>query len=250
LLLLKLLAHHLFWRADVIFINSIYCRNQLLRYLPQYHKKLFVNYVGLEPIPLPSSTTPSWAKDLIAGKAFILFAGSISDNKNQRRLIHAWGELQQDYSDLPTLVLIGPYDHVYKHSILDSSIRTMPRPDEIIITGHVSEDELVWAYYNAHSYIQPSIAEGCSSFSVFQAMSCGLPVACANTTSHPEGVGDAALLFDPFDVRSIMGATLRIWRDTELRNELIAKGYRHVSGRTWRKNAEETCRHILRLLKC
>ena len=197
LILLKLLARHLFYRADVIFMNSHYCRSQLLHYLPQYEDKIFVNYAGLEPLPPPSSTMPSWAKSLPEGKDFILMAGAVSENKNQRRLIEAWGELQHQFPNLPSLVLIGPYNQAYRTAVLDPIVRNLPRPGEIILTGHVSEAALIWAYYHANCYIQPSIAEGCSSFSVYQAMSCGVPVACANTTSHPEGVGNAAYFFDP-----------------------------------------------------
>ncbi|WP_437580629.1 hypothetical protein [Sorangium sp. So ce887] len=41
-------------------------------------------------------------------------------------------------------------------------------------------------------------------------MACGCPVACSNLTSVPEVAGDAALLRDPRDVRSLAAAMRQV----------------------------------------
>ena len=60
-------------------------------------------------------------------------------------------------------------------------------------------------------------------------MKCGTPVIAGNRTSIPEVAGEAALLFDPFEVNSLVAALKRILNDSDLRAELSAKGLQRAS---------------------
>jgi alpha-1,3-rhamnosyl/mannosyltransferase len=138
---------------------------------------------------------------------------------------------------------------VYLEDVITPAVIASPRPDDIVIPGHVSEGVLAWAFAQAGLVVQPSFAEGFSSFSVFQAMQRGVPVACANTTSHPEAVGAAALLFDPSSVQDMAAAIVRVLDDAPLRAQLIAAGLRRVSELTWSANAQRVCGEIAKILE-
>ena len=64
------------------------------------------------------------------------------------------------------------------------------------MTGWLSDEDLEGLYRLAAGFVYPSLHEG-FGMPVLEAMRRGTPVACADATSLPEVVGDAALLFDP-----------------------------------------------------
>jgi hypothetical protein len=59
---------------------------------------------------------------------------------------------------------------------------------------------------------------------VVEAMSCGVPVVCANSTALPSTVGDAGLLFEPGDVDALAHALDRLLGDEETRREFARAG--------------------------
>ena len=61
----------------------------------------------------------------------------------------------------------------------------------------------------------------------------------SNTTSLPEVVGDAGLLFDPYDIDDISSALERIISDSALRNELRLKGLNRAKQFTWDRTASQ-----------
>jgi alpha-1,3-rhamnosyl/mannosyltransferase len=81
--------------------------------------------------------------------------------------------------------------------------------------------------------IFPSLFEG-FGMPILEAMACGCPVACSNTTSCPEVAGDAALLFDPLDSEAIAEAIHALVTDADLRNSLRKRGLARVQEFQWK----------------
>ncbi len=73
---------------------------------------------------------------------------------------------------------------------------------------------------------------------VIEAMQCGVPVACSDSTSLPEVAGDAALFFDPSSVESIAQALETVVCDEAERARLREAGLERASAFTWERNAE------------
>ena len=65
------------------------------------------------------------------------------------------------------------------------------------------DDNLLRNFYKGASlFVYPSLYEG-FGLPLLEAMSCGCPVICSNTSSIPEVVGNAAIYFDPRSLSSI-----------------------------------------------
>lgn len=105
--------------------------------------------------------------------------------------------------------------------------------------GEVPEEDLPALYRLATAFVFPSLWEG-FGLPILEAMACGTPVACANSSSLPEVAGDAALLFDPTSPGEIAGALLRLLGEPELRAELLQRGLARAKGFSWEKTALET----------
>jgi glycosyltransferase involved in cell wall biosynthesis len=63
-------------------------------------------------------------------------------------------------------------------------------------------------------------------------MMLGVPVLCSNLFSMPEQLGDAGLLFDPFNIDDMAEKIFKIWTNENLRTQLIQKGYARVRNLT------------------
>jgi glycosyltransferase involved in cell wall biosynthesis len=214
---------------------------------PASASKWVVAPCGCPPVGSPPHEAPPWARKLDA-RGFILYAGAFSENKNQRRLIEAWDQLRRRNEAFPSLVLIGPCPADYLHDVIEPARARTFRPDEIIIPGYVPRDEVAWAFHAAHSYVQPSFAEG-FGMPVVEAMSCGVPVACSDSTSLPEVAGNAAILFDPSRTDSIANALQSLVFDEHQRARLKVAGFERSKIFTWERHAAIVVTRIREELK-
>ncbi len=149
---------------------------------------------------------------------YFIFCSTWWRNKNHSALIKAFNKFAQTKSEIK-LILVGKH-----HGFFQSRPIKEFCSDRLIITGFVPDEELGILLKNALAFIHPSVYEG-FGMPIIEAMTNGIPVACSNIASLPEIAGSAALLFDPFDVDSITQAMHRMVEDSELRKDLIQKGY-------------------------
>jgi len=171
--------------------------------------------------------------------AYILFVGGFEFRKNPERLLLAFKQLKQKGLK-ESLVLVGSTTANSKLYLdLPGLIKKYELEDEVKVLGKSSSDrELVALYKGARLFVFPSIIE---SFGVppLEAMACGCPVAAARAGAIPEVVGDAALLFDPYDIGAIANKISIGLKDQALRQELIAKGNKRVRKFSWQKSARK-----------
>jgi glycosyltransferase involved in cell wall biosynthesis len=73
-----------------------------------------------------------------------------------------------------------------------------------------------------------------------EAMACGVPVICANTSSLPEVVGDAGVLIDPRDEGALASAMRRMAEDPAARADLSGKAALRAREFTWGRCADQT----------
>jgi len=85
----------------------------------------------------------------------------------------------------------------------------------------------------------PSRYEG-FGLPVLEAMACGTPVVCSNSSSLPEVAGEAALLVPPDDVHGWTEAITRVWNNDTLRMEMRERGLRQAARFTWEQAARQT----------
>jgi glycosyltransferase involved in cell wall biosynthesis len=236
------LSTHAVWRAERLFVNSHYCAEVLRKKFPRQASKFCVTNPGiLPPMDEGRETEPAIMSNL--RKPYCLFVGEFSENKNQRRLIEAWAQWQRADPQAPVLALVGRCDANYLNSTILPARQHAPRPEEIILTDFLSDEEVAWCYRHASLYVQPSFAEG-FGLPVIEAMSYGLPVATSNTTSLPEVGGEAAVYFDPGSVESILKVIRGLWGDGEERKLLMKRGETRPKNYTWEKNAQAVALQI------
>jgi glycosyltransferase involved in cell wall biosynthesis len=175
---------------------------------------------------------------------YLLHVGTIEPRKNLTRLIEAL-QLLRDRGMHAPLVIVGGKGWLY-----DTFFRRLDQlsvRDAVQLTGYVPAVDLPLLYGAAVSVVMPSVYEG-FGLPVLEAMGCGVPVACARTSSLPEVGGDAAVYFDPLDVPAMAQAIDDIWSKADLRAELRVRGLRQASRFSWERAAEETWAVYQRIL--
>jgi len=163
-------------------------------------------------------------------------------HKNLHGLIRAIALLDESPLQLVLPGSANDYEHELRALALALGVEHRVR-----FPGWVSDADLEDLYRTAACFVLPSFQEG-FGLPVLEAMARGVPVACSNTSSLPEVVGDAALLFDPREESQIAAQIGRLLSDGELAGTLVERGYRRCELFTWKRTAELTLESYRRAL--
>lgn len=169
---------------------------------------------------------------------YFLFLGAISPRKNADQLLRSFERYALQAQEQTHLVVAGP-PLGWKDGVVYQLWDQLNVKHTIHFIGYVSEADLPAIYGGAHAFIYPSRYEG-FGLPILEAMACGTPVICSNTSSTPEVAGDAALLVNPDSTAEIVAAMQRISTDHDLRRGLIEKGFRRAEQFSWEKTARQT----------
>jgi glycosyltransferase involved in cell wall biosynthesis len=167
-------------------------------------------------------------------KEYFFFVGSMHPRKNIKSLIDAFNlfklQTQSDYK----LLLGGSI--LWQASDFKDAYEQSNYKEDIIFLGRLSDEDLKQVLGAAYCLSFAPIFEG-FGLPIVEAFEAGVPVICSNVTSMPEVAGDAALLFNPFDVQEIANSMQKIYEDKNLRNELIKKGLQQKLKFSWDNTA-------------
>ena len=166
-------------------------------------------------------------------EAFALFPATAWRHKNHLRLVDALAILKRKGVRID-VVCTGAVSEF--QGVIVERMRSLGVADQIRFLGFVPEQELASLYHLARLLIFPSLFEG-FGLPLVEAFEAGLPVACSNSSALPEVAGNCALLFNPSDPEEMSEAMLRLWKDDDLRSDLVRRGRSRVAGQTWERVA-------------
>lgn len=115
---------------------------------------------------------------------------------------------------------------------------------KIIRTGYIADEDLAPLYAGAFASVYPSLYEG-FGLPILEAMQCGCPVICSNTTSMPEVIGDAGIQIDPRSQDDLVDAYHRMYFDKDFRRSCIRKGLERATLFSWDKCAQQITKELL-----
>jgi alpha-1,3-rhamnosyl/mannosyltransferase len=185
---------------------------------------------------------------------FALFVASNKPHKNLVRLVEAWQGVVSDWGleigdstrsrpsqithlQSPSLVIGGHYDPRYPEA--QQRANELGLGDKVRFIGAVSNEDLPALYSACDVFVFPSLYEG-FGLPPLEAMACGAPVICSNTSSLPEVVGDAGILVDPLDTVALAKAIGDVLRQPALSAELHKRSLYQAGRFTWDEVARQT----------
>ena len=167
---------------------------------------------------------------------FFLFVGTLEPRKNLTRLLQAYDSLPQSIKGKIKLVIVGGKGWG-KVNLLDT-IAQLDLTERVKVLGRVNDAELATLYANAQFLVMPSLYEG-FGLPLVEAMSYGTPVLTANNSSMPEVAGNAGLLVDALDVKSIADGLQEMITNNELRERLAKNAKLNASRYSWDESAKK-----------
>lgn len=185
--------------------------------------------------PRSAAETESVRRKYNLPEKFVLYVGSNKPHKNLVRLMEAWSRLTSHGSRF-TLAIAGVWDPRYPDARLRAERLGLRN---VRWLGPVPEADLPALYTAATLFVFPSLYEG-FGLPVLEAMACGVPVICSDTSSLPEVVGNAALLVDPADGQALASAIAGLLGDEARREAMKAKGLQQAAGFSWERTAAMT----------
>jgi len=225
--------------AKAIICTSDSSKNDVIDLLRIKEEKIFVVHLGVDEIFKPAAAQKiEEAKERFQlPENYVLALGTIEPRKNLKRLLQAFLELKKDKSFEHKLVIAGEKGWRYKDFF--EELNNPDIAEEVMLTGHIDDNDLPAVYSGASVFVYPSLYEG-FGLPPLEAMACGTPVVCSDTSSLPEVAGEAALLVNPLETRAIAEAIKKILDDDTLAKDLSQKGIQQAKKFTWKQTAQKT----------
>jgi glycosyltransferase involved in cell wall biosynthesis len=242
----RFLFDGVFWRevrrAERIITVSEHSKKDIVEYLKVDPGRVMVIREAADETfrPVDDQEKSSGIREKFGlSEGFIFTVGAIHTRRNLTRLIEATARAGRDFGIDPMLLIVGTPAKFSPPVDIGGTAQRCGISERVIHAPYVSEEELLLLYNACGLFAYPSLYEG-FGLPVIEAMACGTPVACSNTTSIPEVGGQAVLYFDPESVGEMAEAIGRGLTDEDLRKELARKGRERAAGFSWRRAAEET----------
>ncbi|KPV54539.1 hypothetical protein SE17_03160 [Kouleothrix aurantiaca] len=219
------------YTRDVHFASSTHMSDRVIT-ISEFSKKTLVQHHHLPPSKVTvahlSADECFYQAESVASppnaelpQQFIVMPANMWKHKNHDRLLQALVLLRKE-RDIRVDVVFTGFEQNNGYPLAEHA-HNYGIADQIHILGYVTREEIAYLYLHARALVFPSLFEG-FGIPLVEAMAAGCPVVASNTTSIPEVVGDAALLFDPTEPAAIANSIAQIWNDASLRQQLIMRG--------------------------
>lgn len=224
-------------RADIIWLNSAYTKQELMQYYPGIaQRKLLFTGAGINPGFLERVARASEEERVVQAEVgmrkgslqeYILFVGTIEPRKNLAFLLRLFKELEPGKYQL---VIVGDPGWGDMRRQIDEILEEKDYPaGPVHFAGFVPDDELIALYKNAAFFISVSLNEGLG-LPQLEAMACGCPVIAPHHSAMIEVVQGAGVTVKGWDQGDWLEAIGDLTRN---RARYIQLGYARVKKYHW-----------------
>jgi glycosyltransferase involved in cell wall biosynthesis len=227
-------------RAGLLLAISDFSRNEACELL-KIEPTAVVNISSaaddrFKPIALDPKEAEELKRRYGIDKRFVMYTGSFDQRKNHEALVRAFALLPSTTRSRFQLLIVGKGWEAMYHQLRGVADKVGLDKNALVFAGHVVDTDLVPLYNLCDLFVFPSLAEG-FGLPVLEAMSCGIPTICSDTTSLPEVIDMEEALFDPKDAGSIAATMNRALTDTVFQQRLRSHGLSRAKQFSWDQSA-------------
>lgn len=224
--------------SEVIITCSNNTKNDLIKEYKVDKNKIKVIYNGFD-MPkeeVNKEKSSQYIKKKYNIENYIFMMGIHYSYKNLHSVIEAYDLLKDEIDN--DLVIAGGNNGSYGQELI-TLVKEKGLENRIKFLGYVPDEDKDKLYQGAKLFVYPSKYEG-FGLPVLEAMANHTPVACSNTSSLPEVVGDAAFKFNPNDINEIKDTVKNILllNDADYEKQ-IKKGLEQTKKFSWNKCTKE-----------
>ena len=159
----------------------------------------------------PAEATP------LQQNGYALFLGRLAPEKGVANLLDGWKQVKTPGARL-VIAGTGPEEERLKQIVVENKL------DSVELRGFVNPAQHRELWANAKFLIVPSIWHEPFALVVLEALAHGRPLVVSNFGSMPEATFGCSFVVDPFKPEEIAVACDRLFRDTELAQEMGNRG--------------------------
>ncbi|WP_021169828.1 Mannosylfructose-phosphate synthase [Sporomusa ovata DSM 2662] len=168
-------------------------------------------------------------------RSFLMHTSVFEPRKNFEGLIKAFGLLPTALRKEYQLVLVCNLGNEQR-KLRNVATKAGLDHDDLVLTGYVSDEELLLLYSSCHLFIFPSFHEG-FGLPALEAMSCGAAAIGSSTSSIPEVIGREDALFDPASSESMACLIERVLTNPSFWQSLKQHAVHQSRQFSWDKSA-------------
>lgn len=225
-------------RANHIIAVSEFVRGQVIKYLKLRPGKITSIHEAAElEVFAPAERNPELLVHYGIFRPYLFAFSSLTPHKNIVGLIKAFAQIKQAAPNTFQLVIAG---HQPRNTPMIKLAADLGLSNEdIILTGYLDNKARTALLGNATAFAFPSLYEG-FGLPILEAMASRVAVACSNCASLPEVAGEAAIYFDPLNIKQMTDVLVLLLSNDDERRVLIARGEKNLQRFSWEKTAYET----------
>jgi len=234
------LAPSMIRRANHVIAVSHATKADLMQRIGYPEEKISVIYSGIDhdlfrPMPKADAREQLSVRHGLDRPFFVYVSRLEHPAKNHVRLIAAFERFKLENDSAHQLVFAGADWHGAE--AIHARAAKSPVKDDIVFMGFVPIQTLPLLYCGCDAMVYPSLFEG-FGFPIIEALACGAPVICSNTSSMKEIAGGHIPTFDPTRSDAIFESLETLvakGQDTEQQ----ADGMEYAFTFDWRKTARQ-----------
>ena len=210
-------------RADLLLAISECTRRDAIEHLGVDASRVVNISAAVDPMFRPRRPAPDQEMALrdrfgLNGR-ILLYTGGIDHRKNVERLIEAFARVDRAVRDGVQLVIVCATSGDAAQHLRAKAAAAGLAPGDMVLTGYVSDEDLVSLYCICEAFVFPSWYEG-FGLPALEAMACGAAVIASDRASVPEVIGRADALFDPMCTDAIAAKIAQVLGDADFRRSL------------------------------
>ena len=223
-------------KATVIATVSEFSKQDIIAKYKTEAAKINVVFNGVKEIfqPVSKDEKEATKNHYTDGKEYFVYAGAIDPRKNLLNLLKAFSVFKKRQQTNMKLVLAGRL--AWKYGSFKESLKSYKYRNDVVMTGYAEETEMVKIIGSAYGMIYPSVFEG-FGVPVLEAMRCEVPVITSSGSAMQEIAKDGALYVAAGNYNDIAGKMILLYKDENLRKELIRKGQEIAGQYSWDRTA-------------
>lgn len=234
-------------KAKRVVTVSQFSKTDIIHHYKIDEQKIDVVYNGVRSVfhPLSFDERTAIKEKYTEGHEYFIYLGAIQPRKNLINLLKAFSIFKKRLQSNMKLVLAGRME--WKNEEFYQLLKTYKYRNDVLLTGYLPDEEISSLLSSAYALVYPSLFEG-FGVPVAEALRSQIPVLTSVQSSMEEVAGEAALYFDPNDHSDIADKMMLVYKDENLRKDLIEKGKDTAPKYNWDSSAELFWQSVLRLV--
>jgi glycosyltransferase involved in cell wall biosynthesis len=193
--------------------------------------------------PVPASLAEAAKNKYTGGNEYFVSAGTIHSEDDSRNLLKAFSVFKKRLKSNFKLIITDARG--VKPEALSRDLKNYRHRNDVIILEKSDASDLVAVIGSAYAFVYVSSCEPLNQ-AVVEAMKCEVPVITTLHSAAREIANDAVLYADPKSFDNIAEKMMLLYKDENLRKELIQKGKLKASEYSLRRTANSLWQSILK----